>query len=45
MDQVDFEPAHNWSATVLKPDDHHLEDSPLARWIDVFLFIALLIVT
>ncbi|XP_031097785.1 trafficking protein particle complex subunit 13 [Ipomoea triloba] len=31
MDQVDFEPAQNWSATVLKPDDHHLKDSPLVR--------------
>lgn len=31
MDQVDFEPAQNWIATVLKPDDHHLENNPLVR--------------
>lgn len=31
MDQVDFEPAQNWVATVLRPDDHHLEDNLLVR--------------
>lgn len=31
MDQVEFEPAHNWSSTLLKPDDHHSEDNSLTR--------------
>ncbi|CAH9112056.1 unnamed protein product [Cuscuta europaea] len=31
MDQVDFEPVQNWVATVLRPDDHHLEKNPLVR--------------
>ncbi|GFY91860.1 hypothetical protein Acr_08g0002560 [Actinidia rufa] len=31
MDQVDFEPAQNWSATILKADDHHSQNSDLTR--------------
>lgn len=31
MDQVDFEPAQNWSATLLKPDDHPSESNDLIR--------------
>ncbi|KAI8525495.1 hypothetical protein RHMOL_Rhmol13G0234400 [Rhododendron molle] len=27
MDQVDFEPAQHWSATILKADQHHSENS------------------
>ncbi|XAR59145.1 hypothetical protein NMG60_11014811 [Bertholletia excelsa] len=34
MDQVDFEPAPHWSATILKADGHHSEDSALDR--DIF---------
>nr|GEW97892.1 hypothetical protein [Tanacetum cinerariifolium] len=31
MDQVDFEPSPNWSATLLKADDHHFEKDVLTR--------------
>lgn len=31
MDQVDFEPAQHWNATILKGDDHHSEKDRLAR--------------
>lgn len=31
MDQVDFEPSPNWSATLLKADDHHYEKDVLTR--------------
>ncbi|KAJ9566548.1 hypothetical protein OSB04_002514, partial [Centaurea solstitialis] len=31
MDQVDFEPTPQWSATLLKADDHHSEKGALAR--------------
>ncbi|KAA8515278.1 hypothetical protein F0562_018492 [Nyssa sinensis] len=31
MDQVEFEPAQYWSATLLKADDNHSEDSVLTR--------------
>ncbi|PWA37009.1 hypothetical protein CTI12_AA594560 [Artemisia annua] len=31
MDQVDFEPSPNWSATLLKADDHHNEKDVLTR--------------
>ncbi|KAI4304354.1 hypothetical protein MLD38_039879 [Melastoma candidum] len=31
MGQVEFEPAQNWSATLLKPDEHHTEISSPAR--------------
>lgn len=34
MDQVDFEPSPNWSATLLKADDHHYEKDVLTR--DIF---------
>uniref|UniRef100_A0A5B7BS49 Putative trafficking protein particle complex subunit 13 n=1 Tax=Davidia involucrata TaxID=16924 RepID=A0A5B7BS49_DAVIN len=31
MDQVEFEPAQHWSATILKADDNHSGDSVLTR--------------
>ncbi|XP_028775555.1 trafficking protein particle complex subunit 13 [Neltuma alba] len=31
MDQVDFEPAQHWSATILKGDEHHSEKERSAR--------------
>ncbi|KAF7803478.1 trafficking protein particle complex subunit 13 [Senna tora] len=31
MDQVDFEPAQHWSATILKGDEHHTEKDRIAR--------------
>ncbi|XP_024983610.1 trafficking protein particle complex subunit 13-like isoform X2 [Cynara cardunculus var. scolymus] len=31
MDQVDFEPTPQWSATLLKADDHHSEKDALTR--------------
>lgn len=31
MDQVEFEPAQHWTATVLKVDDHLSENNPLIR--------------
>ncbi|KAI7751685.1 hypothetical protein M8C21_026204 [Ambrosia artemisiifolia] len=31
MDQVDFEPTSNWSATLLKPDNHHSEKTVSTR--------------
>lgn len=31
MDQVDFEPAQHWSATLLQADDNYSENDSLAR--------------
>ncbi|PON36791.1 Trafficking protein particle complex subunit [Parasponia andersonii] len=31
MDQVEFEPAPHWSATILKADEHHTESNSQAR--------------
>ncbi|KAL6991040.1 hypothetical protein U1Q18_009163 [Sarracenia purpurea var. burkii] len=31
MDQVDFEPAQHWSATIVKADHHHSENNDLTR--------------
>lgn len=31
MDQVEFEPAQHWSATLLEADDHHSQNSNLTR--------------
>lgn len=32
MDQVDFEPAQQWSATILKVEEHHTEKDSLTRF-------------
>lgn len=32
MDQVEFEPAPQWSATILKADEHSLERNSKTRW-------------
>lgn len=34
MDQVDFEPAQNWNATVLRGVDHHPESKQPMRLTD-----------
>lgn len=31
MDQVEFEPAQHWSATMLKAEDHSVEHNLLTR--------------
>lgn len=46
MDQVDFEPTPNWSATRLKADDHHTKKTTscfsLAYSVCFILFTSLL---
>lgn len=43
MDQVEFEPAQHWTATLLKADGHHSENSGLTRCCDKLIAKLLLI--
>lgn len=38
MDQVDFEPAHYYSATILKGDGHHSEKDSSTRFVLYYSF-------
>lgn len=38
MDQVEFEPTQNWSATKLKVDEHHSEKNSAARCVYLMFF-------
>jgi len=38
MDQVEFEPAPNWSAKILKADEHKSEDNSPSRCVTGVLF-------